>query len=647
MKNLQKLAGISVLIILAIMILALFRPNTGELTVASMDGVEYYLQEGWSMAVLDDAELSEAEQEPGKRRALIEEALEQSSIQGLGLPYTGKCEAEKHVVFQNILPEEYAGMTLNISSAATVLRVTLDGELLYHDDGGEHDAEDLKEHTESGKDIHIPAGFQEGNLWIELVSPYPDLAAALQSVAVSVHGLMLLGLSGSDIADIVCCILILIMAVIMFVLALIRLYTRQPMRGELFLGLAELNAGLYYFIEVDILCIFYGVQTAYDILRDLKLLLPLVVTLYFGRNLRGMFPRRFSILLWCVNLHTLLQIFLRIFGLGDLINVEYTAMLAMAAVCLTAIVSMLQLDYRNHSRETVPSVLAVVVLLAGEIAEVVFQLSFENNGISTIRQYCMVVFSITMVVIHLLRLAKEYRASAEESARLLQEKVIAAEEQNNQLIQAKKDADLARQEAMAANEAKGKFLAHMSHEIRTPINAVLGMDEMILRESGEQNVKEYAMDIYMAGQTLLSLINDILDFSKIDSGKMEIVPVEYDVSSLIHDVANMAAQRARDKELRFEIEVEHTIPSVLYGDDVRVRQILTNLLSNAVKYTPEGTVWLRVRGRQEGETAVLQFEVEDTGIGIKEADLPKLSAEFERIWKTATRLRLRFPGPRP
>lgn len=108
----------------------------------------------------------------------------------------------------------------------------------------------------------------------------------------------------------------------------------------------------------------------------------------------------------------------------------------------------------------------------------------------------------------------------------------------------------------------------MSHEIRTPINAVLGMDEMILRETKESNIREYAMDIYSAGQTLLALINDILDFSKIESGKMEIVPVLYDFSSFIHDLVNMTAQRAADKNLCFTVEIDHTIPSRLYGDDV-------------------------------------------------------------------------------
>ena len=162
-------------------------------------------------------------------------------------------------------------------------------------------------------------------------------------------------------------------------------------------------------------------------------------------------------------------------------------------------------------------------------------------------QYSMAVFAVMMAIMHTFQISKEYQQKAEE-------RVMAAEQQNLKLARAKKEADAARHEAQAANEAKGKFLARMSHEIRTPINAVLGMDEMILRESGEQQIREYAMDIYTAGQTLLSLINDILDFSKIDSGKMEIVPAEYDFSSMIHDLLNMASQRAKDKNLQLEAE---------------------------------------------------------------------------------------------
>lgn len=261
--------------------------------------------------------------------------------------------------------------------------------------------------------------------------------------------------------------------------------------------------------------------------------------------------------------------------------------------------------------------LSGIALLTGEAGRVILHLCSLYALARAAELRAMTLFGLLLAFLHILQISGEYRADAEEKAK-------EAERQNKLLEQAKR-------EALLANEAKGKFLAQMSHEIRTPINAVLGMDEMILREAKEENIREYAMDIYTAGQTLLSLINDILDFSKIDSGKMEIVPVTYDFSSLIHDLMNMICRRAEDKGLRLEAEVSPEIPSRLYGDDVRIRQILVNLLTNAVKYTPRGTVWLRVGCRTAGETALLRFEVEDTGIGIKEEDLPKLSAEFTRI----------------
>lgn len=188
-----------------------------------------------------------------------------------------------------------------------------------------------------------------------------------------------------------------------------------------------------------------------------------------------------------------------------------------------------------------------------------------------------------------------------------------------------------KENAESANSAKTDFLARMSHEIRTPINAVLGMNEMILRESSEENVKKYATDIHSAAHSLLSIINDILDTSKIETGKMEIVPVRYDLSTLLNDTINMIAERAKDKELDFVIDVSPSLPAMLYGDDLRIRQVLLNLLSNAVKYTKTGSVKLSVKGYNHRDKAVLRFMVEDTGIGIRKEDIPKLFESFERI----------------
>lgn len=190
-----------------------------------------------------------------------------------------------------------------------------------------------------------------------------------------------------------------------------------------------------------------------------------------------------------------------------------------------------------------------------------------------------------------------------------------------------------RQQALAASDAKGRFLANMSHEIRTPINAVLGMDTMILRETTEAQIKEYALDIQNAGQSLLSLINDILDLSKIESGKLELIEEEYDFSSLIHDIMNMISMKAENKGLTVQLFIEDQLPSRLWGDDVRIRQVLINLMNNAVKYTEQGSVTLSVTGHSDSgtDTVSLTFHVTDTGIGIKQEDISKLFAEFERI----------------
>ena len=202
--------------------------------------------------------------------------------------------------------------------------------------------------------------------------------------------------------------------------------------------------------------------------------------------------------------------------------------------------------------------------------------------------------------------------------------------------------------AESANHAKSDFLANMSHEIRTPINAVLGMNEMILREDHRaqelakddsvdmietlKNINVYANDVKNAGHNLLAIVNDILDFSKIEAGKMDITEAPYQLSSLLNDLNNMILFKAQDKKLDFDIDVDRTLPDDLYGDEVRVRQILTNILGNAVKYTEKGFVRLTLRGEEQGDgTILLKAEITDTGIGIRPEDKEKLFTKFQRL----------------
>ncbi|MCR4792912.1 MAG: response regulator [Lachnospiraceae bacterium] len=194
--------------------------------------------------------------------------------------------------------------------------------------------------------------------------------------------------------------------------------------------------------------------------------------------------------------------------------------------------------------------------------------------------------------------------------------------------------ELESEQAVAANEAKTAFLSNMSHEIRTPINAILGMNEMILRESRDDSVLGYSEKIKSAGNSLLGIINDVLDFSRIEAGKIELIYADYDMASLIGDLVNMIRTRAEEKGLKLEPDIDKNIPSRLNGDEVRIKQIIANILTNAVKYTEKGSITLSVGSHpassQPGHV-MIDVSVSDTGIGIKEEDIQKLFSKFERI----------------
>jgi len=188
------------------------------------------------------------------------------------------------------------------------------------------------------------------------------------------------------------------------------------------------------------------------------------------------------------------------------------------------------------------------------------------------------------------------------------------------------------EEAISANKAKSTFISSMSHEIRTPINAVLGLDEMIIRESNEVNIRDYAYSIQSAGKSLLAIINDILDYSRIESGKMQVSKNDYEVNTLINDLLNLVEERVEKKSLKLNVALDPSMPKTLHGDELHLRQIINNILTNAVKYTEQGTITLSFGGeRISSSRFMLTVHVKDTGIGIKPEEKNKLLQPFERL----------------
>ncbi|MBO5166084.1 MAG: response regulator [Lachnospiraceae bacterium] len=233
------------------------------------------------------------------------------------------------------------------------------------------------------------------------------------------------------------------------------------------------------------------------------------------------------------------------------------------------------------------------------------------DGILGVKNLVLWVFAL-LALFFTISLA--YMFSAEEKIR-----------ESNKLRQEKEMAE-------QASRFKSEFLARMSHEIRTPINTVIGMNEMVLRECKDEEIRDYANNSAIASRNLLSLINDILDFSKIESGRMQIVEGEYELGNVLRNAAKMIQFRANQKNLQFDVVVDESLPYKLYGDENRIQQILLNLLSNAVKYTRTGGLVLEVKGQKIAEKELeLEFSVTDTGIGIKEEDRKHLFQDFERL----------------
>lgn len=196
----------------------------------------------------------------------------------------------------------------------------------------------------------------------------------------------------------------------------------------------------------------------------------------------------------------------------------------------------------------------------------------------------------------------------------------------------KKLAEKQKEEIEQIARSKDAFFANMSHEIRTPINTIIGLNEMTLREDISDEIAENAINIQNASKMLLTIINDILDLSKLESGKLEILPRQYEISSMFSDLVNLIWIRAHQKDLEFKVDIDPELPSMLYGDEVRIKQVVSNMLTNAVKYTETGSVTLIAKSERVGpDMILLRISVEDTGKGIRKDDLDNLFSSFKRV----------------
>ena len=433
-------------------------------------------------------------------------------------------------------------------------------------------------------------------------------------------------------------------------IAIIRRYVDGSNTGIEYLVVFDLLCAIYFFLESKFLSGSYYIEDVYRLgLFIILMTIPIALILYYDRQLGTSFRRLFDTLIIISFLAFFVQFGLLLSGL---VEVEYLTLFTYMyiVICLGTFFTCSVI--KEHMLEGVVTILEELGLLVAIIC------AFIDIGIGIINpnmlngkyfRYGITVYCIVMDIVLLVNLVGSLVENSRVSSDMLLKQVEIMEVQNAKLREAKKEADEAKKQAQIANKAKSDFLARMSHEIRTPINAIIGMNTMIQRDTKDPEIQSYARDIEKASNSLYAIINDILDFSKIESGKMEILESTYNLKSVIHDCIGMVMMRAKSKRLNVVLKNDTAVPANLIGDAVRIRQIVNNILTNAIKYTDYGSVTMfvgyspleepkisasdEVIGEKFGDEKVINLiiQITDTGQGMKKEDMASLFQTFQRI----------------
>ena len=622
MKILKKLIWVALAIEIIVLLVVVINSNVDNMTLSK--GEIYDFNTGWIITRQDG-----------------------SSQKIKSLPYSEKSKAGEKIILSNTIPKKYSGMTMSFLSADKQFRVTIDGRQVY--EFGVNDSRPFGKTPGSVTNfIDIPENLTEGKIEIEMISPYDNYASNITGITISKRDTSILNLLKSNLGNFAMCIIILACGITLFMLAFIQAFSRQTRDGISYLGFMCIFGTIYFSIETKSLNVFYGNQTLYSNLVFLVLMLwPVFMQMYYINNLEEKFQKIFYILLFLTLTNVACQLTLQILGVFDFMNMAFVSHILIFISGMAILFSLICTIRKGKDKLFALEFLGILAFIGGSAADLIRTYTIHIGDFGKYSRFGMTIFSLLMVFVHILKVIRGYSASIAENARHMQMEVQVIEEKNQELTIANEEAEKAKAEAIAAAKAKSVFLANMSHEIRTPINAILGMDTMILRESDDKDILEYAGNIQSASQTLLSLINDILDFSKIETGKLELVQGDYALSSLINDVYHMLLGKAKEKGLALNVDSDKNLPAKLYGDEVRIRQILVNILNNAIKYTEKGSVTLKVgmseqqnadainnnnvTGSQPAKNIIITFTISDTGIGIKPENISHLFDSFSRF----------------
>ena len=544
------------------------------------------------------------------------------------LPYRGKSDRDETVIIRNTIPVGYSGLTMSFLSMDNSVVVKIDGETIYS--FGTHN--DLLFGHTSGSLINfvtIPDDSAGAEITIEFTSAYDNCAANIESISVGSKDALIIALLQSQTSSFALVVICLALGLIFTLLTIMRRVAHEQHKGMHFLGIFIWILNLAMLTETKALPIFLGNTVLYSVQMFLIVLIaPIFLLLYYQKRFEDAPDVLFKGMLIALFINAITQFVFQGANILDFMDMSVVAGLMAIASYVVIIVKLILIWRSRQENVTALDFVAIFVLGASIITDMWRTAQFNVGDRCLFTRWGVTIFGIICAYQHLRMIISDNNIILEENSKLLRQSL----EFERRQLQTTIDE---REKEKAANEAKSMFLANMSHEIRTPINAIIGLNTIIRRETESVQIKEYADNVDASAHNLLALVNDILDFSKIESGGMDITPGEYSFSSMVNDIYIMIKTRAQQKHLKFILKNDPDIPDRLIGDEMRVRQIIINLLTNAVKYTESGSVTIEFT-QEKGEGSsdryrTIRVTVTDTGIGIKKDNYEKIFNSFERV----------------
>lgn len=401
-------------------------------------------------------------------------------------------------------------------------------------------------------------------------------------------------------AQIISAILLAAVGVIFIIFGIGIKYGQRSDKGLCELGIFSILISIWIFCQSRMRAFYFSHMNSADVMILItQMLIPAPLLMYFNSLMKCYYQKYYTIAISVVLFNFVGSMILELTGILTLVEIlisTHIIILLTGAFCFVTVIRYARKEKMSAASSVIIGVIGFVITTIWEDLNIFF---FNKFAVGDYIGFGIMFFLIML----------GYAA--------LRGMVVQEQEY---------------QDALRANSIKSVFLANMSHEIRTPINTIMGMGEMILRENKDKQIENYAVNIQKAGKTLLTIINDILDFTKMESGKMDIIPRRYDLGALLNDVINAVTVKVEEKNLSLAYEVEENLPSILYGDEVRIKQAITNVLTNAVKYTKYGKITLTVRAiRLSLEEIRIYIIVADTGIGIKPEEQQRMFDSFVRL----------------